>query len=890
MSEVTGFRTTFMGLFAGAEHDDQKGFRLRGVEIPLIQRDYAQGRQSNQVAEIRSTFLQAIHDAIAEDRPLSLDFVYGGVEQGVFRPLDGQQRLTTLFLLHWYLWNRQGRDVRSAPWGQFSYDTRPGARRFCELLMESNPPCGDEWESLSDWVIDQPWYQYPWKQDPTIASMRVMLDGIHEYFCDLDPELAWSRLTDPARPAVSFIVLPIEEVGTGDELYIKMNSRGKPLTPFENFKARFEQVLLPAEVASRIALKIDKDWADILWPYRGSDNIVDDEFMRFFEYLVDICEWRRGEGVQGHLLDRASALLGGGSPQALESLAFFEDAFDAWSGLDVGAYFESLFREPQATRDPTDERPTLFTPEWLSGLDLFGLCCQHYGQMRGDRVRAFPLGHTLLLHAVTIHRLEGNEDVVRRLRILRNLVEASENELRADRMPDLIDEVERFMRTGDLSVIKSLNQAQVADEVRKAKFLRESPDSALATFRLEDHRLLRGSLAAIELDSETLPKHAVAFERIFSDRTLWPEATGALLALGEYQRRRNGTSFYFGAPRADMPWRQLLTGPASEPVERVRQPLAALLGQVGADGDLASVFRHAQDEWIRQCEREAHFDWRYYLVRYPIMRTGASGIYISADGQLGYDLCMMQRAHLNSNYRDPYLSAIYESLKLNRHQLVEPWFSGRATQPRWLRIRRTDIAVRSVPAGLEFAVPDHLCDVVGSALRQVADVEVQDGGFLWTASQVDVDGQLVDSVDRVSLGVTFITRILGLLEPEHLLPDMREFLIERGNTLSELISEQLRTQSNLGQSWVYVPQTGVGVWVGFELDNRRCVELVLRPDEHGDVTPLVLAYPSYGKMRHAYPEFNHIPLGTSLAQADEDIARTFLQHVDRFMEAHPRQA
>ena len=28
-----------------------------------------------------------------------------------------------------------------------------------------------------------------------------------------------------------------------DELYIKMNSRGKPLTKFENFKAKFEKFL-----------------------------------------------------------------------------------------------------------------------------------------------------------------------------------------------------------------------------------------------------------------------------------------------------------------------------------------------------------------------------------------------------------------------------------------------------------------------------------------------------------------------------------------------------------------------------------------------------------------------------------------------------------------------
>jgi hypothetical protein len=32
--------------------------------------------------------------------------VYGDVRAGVLQPLDGQQRLTTLFLLHWYVASR----------------------------------------------------------------------------------------------------------------------------------------------------------------------------------------------------------------------------------------------------------------------------------------------------------------------------------------------------------------------------------------------------------------------------------------------------------------------------------------------------------------------------------------------------------------------------------------------------------------------------------------------------------------------------------------------------------------------------------------------------------------------------------------------------------------
>ena len=81
--------------------------RHGSVCIPIIQRDYAQG--SEEEKEVRKDFLQAILAALVKPEgdpslPFNLDFIYGTVEEEKrFLPLDGQQRLTTLFLLHWYL-------------------------------------------------------------------------------------------------------------------------------------------------------------------------------------------------------------------------------------------------------------------------------------------------------------------------------------------------------------------------------------------------------------------------------------------------------------------------------------------------------------------------------------------------------------------------------------------------------------------------------------------------------------------------------------------------------------------------------------------------------------------------------------------------------------------
>src|ERR1035437_424410 len=74
------------------------------IEIPIIQRDYAQGRIDEKTQKIRDRFLDALITAIiVENKPQELDFVYGSIDAGSMQPLDGQQRLTTLFLLHWFI-------------------------------------------------------------------------------------------------------------------------------------------------------------------------------------------------------------------------------------------------------------------------------------------------------------------------------------------------------------------------------------------------------------------------------------------------------------------------------------------------------------------------------------------------------------------------------------------------------------------------------------------------------------------------------------------------------------------------------------------------------------------------------------------------------------------
>ena len=77
----------------------------RKIVVPVIQRDYAQGRDNVQAENIRKAFVQRLTQA-AWGEPLNLDLVYMATqengEESQWVPVDGQQRLTTLFLFHLY--------------------------------------------------------------------------------------------------------------------------------------------------------------------------------------------------------------------------------------------------------------------------------------------------------------------------------------------------------------------------------------------------------------------------------------------------------------------------------------------------------------------------------------------------------------------------------------------------------------------------------------------------------------------------------------------------------------------------------------------------------------------------------------------------------------------
>jgi hypothetical protein len=294
----------------------------RVVQIPMIQRDYAQGRASE--LEVRDQFLNALqeHLELAADHeklPLNLDFVYGNVEGEAgktrFSPLDGQQRLTTLFLIHWYLaWKDKKWDVFNSIFlgdnvSRFAYRVRPSSTDFFDFLVTFQPEVEpSNVECLSDFIKDHPEYFRSWRLDPTIQSTLVMLDAIHDRF-SASNEL-FDRLVDEGQPAITFQLLDLDKFGLSDDLYIKMNARGVPLTPFETFKARYEQELETQfegktraigdehfEIADFVSRRLDTAWMNLLWPkFKGRKDraaAVDEGLFNLFRGIALVTRFPR---------------------------------------------------------------------------------------------------------------------------------------------------------------------------------------------------------------------------------------------------------------------------------------------------------------------------------------------------------------------------------------------------------------------------------------------------------------------------------------------------------------------------------------------------------------------------------------------------------------------
>lgn len=617
---------TFKDIFEAVPEDNSP--KINRIVIPIIQRDYAQGRKNAEVTRVRERFIESLYNAITE-KPVTLDFVYGSIEDnGELTLLDGQQRLTTLFLLYWYAAKKGGVGKEEYLFlNNFTYRTRYSARDFCEYLINAFEPEFNK--RLSEEIVNENWFPYDWLKDSTVSSMLVMLDTIQTKFKNV-PDV-WEKLIDGA---ITFYFLPIKEMGLTDELYIKMNSRGKPLTQFEHFKAELEQSLQEVDTAAakRIADKIDIDWTDLLWQYRDNEALTDNKFLRYFRFICDIiCYWENDtpQGKNLNEFDLIKKYFSKACRNVQRNIQTLKDFFDCWLKLDGGEtpkeFFNGLFGHDHSTTK---------LKAFNIKIDLFENCLE----LESNR---FPFNRKILLYAVITYLLHKDKitrgQFLRRLRTVNNLTLNSYDEMSdsatrqgGNRLPAILKQVDSVILKGklipDSQIGLNFNSYQVKEETEKLLWTEKHPSLAESLYILEDHNLLHGQIAVIGLENS---ENFLRFASLMScDKNL---VDCALLTIDNYAQSERGWGgkYQFGTKNNPSTWESLFHKSAAGGFDNTKSVLNLLLSET-------TVFTNAYlkdkiDKYLKDCEYNNRYNWIYYYIKYDVFRPDRYGKYYWSD-------------------------------------------------------------------------------------------------------------------------------------------------------------------------------------------------------------------------------------------------------------------
>jgi hypothetical protein len=326
-------------------------------------------------------------------------------------------------------------------------------------------------------------------------------------------------------------------------------------------------------------------------------------------------------------------------------------------------------------------------------------------------------------------------------------------------MPALLADLEQIVVERSLDNVSAFNQSQLADERLKAELLATSPELERDLHHLEDHSVLRGCLAAFELDASVFARRAAAFHRLFADPGCLRLLTGALLAVGDYSRQPGNRAVQFGCGSNLAPWRELLTGAGRSHLGATRTVLGRLLDRVAqTDGDPRAALEAIQTEWLDATDASAGLGWQWYFVKYAAMREGASGIYVGTSGTLGYEVCMLDKTQMNSWYRDPYVLAIHRASGVGA-AVEDPWFTGYETNPRWMRLVKSGTEMRCVSRGFILQGPRDA--VHAEVFARVCEQHGVGDNYVLTVPQVESNKRLLDTRDRVQLGAALVRDLVA---------------------------------------------------------------------------------------------------------------------------------
>lgn len=286
------------------------------IYVPEFQRNYLQGDDSNESIKYkRDRLLDDIFNCIeSQSKSIDLGFIYGRVEESykgkLFYPYDGQQRLTTLYFLYlliYFKFNKYDEILHSIK-EKLSYQTRISTNRFIESFLswildskEKNNIYNDFWnkdgKDLKGFIMNQDWFMMnEWNYDVSIINMLSIIVEISRRIKEnLGDKTGIVNFIDKdENNPFQFDFIYVDDISKSDDLYIKINARGKALSPFENLKSDIDKYWKDEDKT-----KLDAEWTEYVWNQldendKNKEKSFDNSFYNllsnifYLQYLVGL--------------------------------------------------------------------------------------------------------------------------------------------------------------------------------------------------------------------------------------------------------------------------------------------------------------------------------------------------------------------------------------------------------------------------------------------------------------------------------------------------------------------------------------------------------------------------------------------------------------------------
>ncbi|MEO6316769.1 MAG: DUF262 domain-containing protein [Chitinophagaceae bacterium] len=683
------------------------------VMVPQIQRDYAQGRERE--FELRKGFVTKIKQTIQDNEPkLNLDFIYGftekaGKDEEVFIPLDGQQRLTTLWLTHWFLaprFENKISDEAKAYLSKFTYETRVSSKRFCYNLIQQPLSVADD-IALSQQITDAPWFMASWSSDPTVISMLNMLDTLQEEISDKSK--AWQNLTNQEKVTFDFIDIKSDEFKLTDELYIKMNSRGKPLTPFENFKAQFSGLLASQKTdytksvrsyektsvsyQQYFAFKIDSVWMDLFWSYRTkTGNEIDNSIYRFINFIAEFLFFRGNPNSTSAEAKMDFEFLNAVFSKK-ENIDFLFDSLDFLSSLkDVNLFFEGIFYGVSTF----DQYPKDYFVRAITDT--------------GFDVKDKTILYTILCYCSKENYQTGDNELKDFIRVVRNLLFAVRQPNQSKRieyttnlrLPNVseycrfidafVNEIKELKKKSVYQILSEkdfggFTKENIANEKIKASLIVQRPKLKASIHKLEEHTQLQGNIANFKLNTNNIEYKIDAFLTIWNNDDEGSLIIRALLTIDDYSVMTHSYSsldeiWFFGCKDN---WNRILTTSDKNERIKVSDTLDKFLIEFNTSKGATT---NEKLQYLIDDYKPVEKDWRYYFVKYKAISKNPYrnlNVFTWQDSQ-GFDINHLGNSGnqpLHSYHLNPYLIVLQQSFSTNEKVKL---FWGRFTELSLLRV------------------------------------------------------------------------------------------------------------------------------------------------------------------------------------------------------------